>query len=128
MDMVKIYLTRPFMRWMQKSGVSEVALLQAVEEMEGGLIDANLGGFLFKKRVALSGRGKRSGARTIVASKLAGRWLFLVGFLKSEQSNIDSDELKALQELAKDYLALDKSAVEILLAQSAWTEIKNVER
>ncbi len=125
--MAKIFLTRPFVRWMQKSDVSEVALVQAVEEMEAGLVDANLGGNLFKKRVALAGRGKRSGARTIVASRLTGRWIFLVGFLKSEQSNIDSDELKALQELAKNYLTLDESAVETLLAQGLWTEIKNVE-
>lgn len=49
MDTAKIFLTRPFVRWMQKSGVSEVALVQAVEEVEAGLVDANLGGNLFKK-------------------------------------------------------------------------------
>ena len=45
-----------------------------------GLIDANLGGHLVKKRVALRGRGKRAGARTIVATKFEERWVFLFGF------------------------------------------------
>nr|WP_263469118.1 type II toxin-antitoxin system RelE/ParE family toxin [Stenotrophomonas sp. CFS3442] len=32
--------------------------------MEGGLVDADLGGGIFKKRVALPGRGKRGSVRT----------------------------------------------------------------
>lgn len=57
-----------------------------------------------KKRVALRGKGKRGGARTIVAPKLAERWFFLYGFSKNERSNIVKDELRALQEVAKDLL------------------------
>jgi hypothetical protein len=37
--------------------------------MEQGLIDADLGGGLFKKRIALPGRGKSGGARTLIATK-----------------------------------------------------------
>ncbi|MFY9138571.1 MAG: type II toxin-antitoxin system RelE/ParE family toxin, partial [Zwartia sp.] len=33
--------------------------------MTHGLIDADLGGGILKKRVGLSGRGKRGGARTL---------------------------------------------------------------
>ena len=36
--------------------------------MERGLIDANLGGGIIKKRVPLPGRGKRGSARTLVAT------------------------------------------------------------
>jgi hypothetical protein len=35
--------------------------------MNDGLWDANLGGEVYKKRVALSGRGKRGGARRLVS-------------------------------------------------------------
>jgi hypothetical protein len=59
---------------MRKAGLSDEVLRKAVDEMVNGLVDADLGGHVVKKRVALSGQGKRGGARTIVATKLADRW------------------------------------------------------
>jgi hypothetical protein len=52
-------MTRYFSRWLSKTDLSIEALCRAVEEMERGLIDANLGGGIMKKRVGLPGRGKR---------------------------------------------------------------------
>ncbi|MCI0410661.1 MAG: type II toxin-antitoxin system RelE/ParE family toxin, partial [Acidobacteria bacterium] len=50
------------------------ALHEAVSEIEQGLIDADLGGHVVKKkRVGLPGRVKRGGAGTIVATKLETR-------------------------------------------------------
>jgi hypothetical protein len=39
--------------------------------MAAGLIDADLGGGVLKKRVGLAGRGKRGGVRTLVATAIA---------------------------------------------------------
>lgn len=125
--MTEIYVTRPFIRWMRKADISNDVLLLAVTEMQSGLIDADLGRHVFKKRVAVQGRGKRSGARTIVASNHNDRWIFLLGFLKSEQANIDVDEVKAIQELASDYLALNKAEVAVMLASKAWTRLNSNE-
>jgi hypothetical protein len=61
--------------------------------------------------VALQGRGKSAGARTIVATKFEQRWIFLFGFEKNERSNIDANELKVLQELAASLLDLDQQAI-----------------
>jgi hypothetical protein len=55
-----------------------------------------LGGSVYKKRVPLPGRGKRGGARILVATKHANRWFLLYGFGKNEQGNIDDRELAAL--------------------------------
>ena len=96
---------------MRKSQVTDLDILGATEEMVQGLIDANLGGYLVKKRVALRGRGKSAGARTIVATKFEQRWIFLFGFEKNERSNIDANELKVLQELAASLLDLDQQAI-----------------
>ena len=68
--MQRIFRTRTFSRWLRKSGVSDSDLTGAVEEMMQGLVDAELGGHLFKKRVAVPGRGKRGGARTILATRM----------------------------------------------------------
>lgn len=74
--------------------------------MAQGLVDADLGGHVLKKRLPLQGRGKRGGARTLVATKLADRWFFLFGFGKNEQATISKTELRALQTLAHDLLGL----------------------
>ncbi|MGH8575764.1 MAG: type II toxin-antitoxin system RelE/ParE family toxin [Gammaproteobacteria bacterium] len=101
---------------MRKMGLSDATLCGPVPEMEHGLIDADLGG-LVKKRVALPGRGKRGGARTIVATNRGDRWFFLYGFGKNERANIDRDELRFFQEVAKELVGLD--AVQITAALSA---------
>jgi len=90
---------------MKKAGLSDAALHQAVIEMTQGLIDGNLGGGVMKERVALPGRGKRSGARTIVAPRLKERGFFLYGFAKNERSTIDKDELRVFQEMAQELLS-----------------------
>ncbi len=107
----EVFVTKTFARWMRKSQVTDLDILGATEEMVQGLIDANLGGHLVKKRVALRGRGKSAGARTIVATKFEQRWIFLFGFEKNERSNIDANELKVLQELAVSLLDLDPQAI-----------------
>lgn len=74
-------------------------------EMTQGLIDADLGGGIVKKRVGLAGRGKRGGARTLVATNKGNRWFFVYGFEKNDRANIADDELEALQDIAKQLLA-----------------------
>ena len=59
---------------------------------------------MVKKRVALSGRGKRGGVRTLVAFRQEEKTFFIFGFAKNERANISSDELRALKFLAKELL------------------------
>ena len=101
---------------MRKNKIAHQELFSAAAEMAQGLIDADLGGHVVKKRVAVGGRGRRSGARTIVATNFGNKWIYIFGFEKNERSNIDTSELKALQELAKTLLELniDKTSAAIL--------------
>ena len=46
---------------MRKTELTDSALCDAVAEMAQGLIDADLGGGVVKKRIGLAGRGKRGG-------------------------------------------------------------------
>jgi hypothetical protein len=59
---------------------------EAVAEMVQGLVDADLGGGIVKKRVALPGRGKRSGARTLVVTNKGKRWFFVFGCEKNDRA------------------------------------------
>jgi len=99
-----IFKTRQFDRWASKEGVADPVLATAVAELECGLVDADLGGHVVKKRVALPGRGKRGGARTLLTYRLGDRAFFVYGFAKSERDNIDEKELKALKQLALSLL------------------------
>lgn len=123
--MRRVFRTKSFTRWMRKSGLSDSALSAAVSEMASGLVDADLGGYLVKKRVALPGKGKRGGARTIVATRLAGRWFFLYGFGKNERANIYAAELRALQEVANDLLGLNDRELAKALTSGVLVEVSD---
>jgi hypothetical protein len=123
--MRRVFKTRTFTRSMKKAELTDIALCVAVEEMSQGLVDADLGGNVVKKRVALPGHGKRGGARTIVATKMAARWFFLFGFSKNERSNIDRDELRALQEVANELLGFTDQQLTIALDTGEILEICN---
>ena len=101
---MQIYKTRQFEKWASKEGLADQVLVTAVAEMENGLIDADLGGHVVKKRVALPGRGKSGGARTLLAYRLGDRAFFVYGFAKNERDNIDDRELKVLKQLASGLL------------------------
>jgi len=77
-----MFKTRTFARWSRKAQISDKALLKAVAEMAAGLVDADLGGSVYKKRVPLPGRGKSGGARILVATRHVNRWFLLYGFGK----------------------------------------------
>ncbi len=103
--MKRVFKTRYFSRWMRKAELTDSTLCEAVTEMSQGLIDADLGGGVVKKRIGLAGRGKRGGARTLVATNKGNRWFFVYGFEKNERANIADDELEALQDIAGELLA-----------------------
>lgn len=102
--MRRVFKTRHFNRWMRKTALTDRVLCEAVAEMEKGLIDADLGGGVVKKRIALPGRGKSGGSRTLVATNKGDRWFFLFGFEKNERSNVTDAELEGLREIAKQLL------------------------
>ena len=96
---------------MRKTDLTQEALCLAISEMENGLIDAELGGGIVKKRVALPGRGKRGGARTLVATNKGSLWFFVFGFEKVKRcrrfamptkSKETSRILDAVHETARD--------------------------
>jgi hypothetical protein len=121
--MQRVFKTRSFVRWARKAGLSDLALCHAVAEMVGGLIDADLGGGVVKKRVALPGRGKSGGSRALVATNKADRWLFIFGFEKNERANVSDKELQALQIAAADLLKLTAEQLNSAVTQEILQEI-----
>ncbi len=104
---MRIFKTKSVNQWAIKERITDSELLQAIREIEQGLIDADLGGNVYKKRVSYQGRGKRSGARTFIAFKVKDKAFSVYGFAKNQQDNINQRELKALKKLAKELLRYD---------------------
>ena len=101
---MRIFKIRGFSKWAAQEGVVDNVLRQVVAEMERGLVGTNLGGQVFKKRVALSGRGKRSGVRTLLAYRIGSKAFFIYGFAKNVKDNVSPRELKALKANSELYL------------------------
>lgn len=119
----RVFKARTFARWSRKAGLPDRTLCAAVVEIAAGLVDANLGGNVDKKRVPISGRGKSGGARVLVATRLAERWFFLFGFAKNERGTIDEPELTALQMTAEALLDMDPRSLENAIQAGELTEI-----
>ena len=121
---MQIFQTKWFAHWADKEGISSQVLCSAVAEINQGLVDANLGGHVIKKRVALGGRGKSCGVRTLLAVKMSDKAFFMYGFAKNQQSNITDKELKALKLLAAKLLAYDSRQLAIAIAAQELYEVR----
>jgi len=121
--MARVFKTHDFQRWMRKTDLLDAVLCSAVAEMIAGLIDAVLGGGVVKKRVALPGRGKRGGARTLLATNQDTRWFFILGFAKNERDNVSEAELEVLQAVAADLLVRTDAQLDQAIDGGALLEI-----
>ena len=99
--------TKWFSKWARKQKISDTKLLSVIEDMKNNLSIVNLGGGLFKVRVGSENGGKSSGYRTIVVYREDDRAVMIYGFMKKEQENLSTDELKSFKTLSKDILSLN---------------------
>jgi len=124
---MQVYKSKWFSKWADKEDLTDSDLSAAVKEMANGVIDADLGGHVMKKRVALQGQGKSNGARTLLAFKVGDKAFFMYGFAKNQQDNISPKELKALKLMAKHVLSYTPAQLSVALSAGEFIEVKNDE-
>lgn len=124
MATARIFTTKTFSKWQRKTGMGDQSLIKAIQEIQSGLVDAQLAKGLVKKRVAQSGRGKQSSPRTLVATYFEDRWFFIFGFLKNEKSNITAKELQWLMSFARQLLDLRDDELSMAIEAGELCEIK----
>ncbi len=124
---MQVYKSKWFTKWADKEDLTDRDLSAAVEEMANGLIDADLGGHVMKKRVALQGQGKSGGARTLLAFKVGEQAFFMYGFAKNQQDNISAKELKALKAIAKQVLGYTPVQLKMVLNAGEFIEVNHDE-
>lgn len=121
---VEVFKRKDFARWQAGEKLPDTDLCAAVKEMESGLVEASLGGLLYKKRVARAGGGKSGGYRTVLSARIGSRYVFLHGFPKSAKANISEDERKALQFAGKAFLDLSVADLATALKIGVLLEVR----
>jgi hypothetical protein len=124
---MRVFKNKWFNRWARNEKISDATLRKTSEAIISGHVEADLGGSLFKKRIAKAGTGESGGYRTIVGYKRPNteRIIFLYAFGKNERANISHKEEAALSITAEAFIsATDKQVSELLEKGSVW-EVKS---
>lgn len=121
--MTRILKVKDFSRWQARDCLPDDALCKAIQEMESGLIDADLGGCLYKKRVARPRGGKSGGFRTLLSARIGNRYVFLHGYSKSEKANITLSEKRAMQYSGKVFLELTGKSLALAINSNVLVEV-----
>ena len=120
---MRVFKTKPFVRFAGREGIDEATLCDAVRRAEHGVVDADLGGGVIKQRIARPGQGRARGFRSIVLFRRGERAFFVHGFAKSHRANLRPDERKAFQALADALLGLDDAEVAAAMANGTIREV-----
>jgi hypothetical protein len=120
-----IYKNRWFAKFASREGISDAALVAAVEQANSGLIDADLGGGLIKQRVAREGSGKSGGYRALLFFRHEDRAVFAFGFAKSSKANLNAVELRTYKQAAKIVLALTQAQIDTEVREERLFEVND---
>ena len=107
------------MRFARRFGIDNQELWDTVN----GNFDADLGGGVFKYRLAREGEGLSGGARALIALKVGRRAVLMFGFEKKDMANIKPDELRAYRKAAKIYLGYSEEEITAIVKEKALFEI-----
>lgn len=126
---MRVFKNKWFVRWARLEDVPDSVLLQAAMEIVAGQVEADLGGCLFKKRLAREGSGKRGSYRVLIGYKKpnAERVVFLYAFAKNARANISDKEKEALSLVAEAFVSATDAQVGLLLKAGSIVEVQHHE-
>ena len=123
---MRAFKGKQFSRWAAGEGIGDADLCRAAAEAFDGQYDADLGGYLFKKRIARQDGGKSGGYRTILGFRKSDskRIFFLYGFPKNVRSNITTKERSALSANASALVGTTDKQIDELKAKGTILELE----
>ncbi|MDR1247924.1 MAG: type II toxin-antitoxin system RelE/ParE family toxin [Treponema sp.] len=120
---MRIFKNMWFSRYAAKEGIQDNELRDIVNVLESGQAEANLGGGVYKVRLARSGEGKSGGYRIIVVFRSGDRTFFRYGFAKSSRAAISEKEERNHKRTAKVLLSLNDEQLDALVKTGYHTEL-----
>jgi hypothetical protein len=126
---VRIFKNTWFTKFAGKEGITDDELRELVNRLEAGqsrqqVGGADLGGGVYKMRLARPGEGKAGGYRVIVFFRSEERTFYEYCFAKSNRANISRKELKAFKKAAKKYLFMPPDQIRGQIEQGQLIEIQ----
>ena len=121
---MKAYKLKSFTRFARHENITDQLLRTALADVVEGRAAANLGGNVYKVRVAREGAGKRGGFRVLLCLQLGDRAFFLMGFAKSSLENISQTDLVALKRQAEILLTLRDEVIAGMLRDGSLEELE----
>jgi hypothetical protein len=124
-----VFVVPQVSKLVRKERLPEAALCRAAREVLAGTLgagEADLGGGLFKKRVARPGGGKSGGYRAIVAYRRprTERVLFAYAFPKNAAATLTPVGHEALAKVAGVFVATNEERLAVLLAAGDVAEVR----
>lgn len=89
------------------------------------LIDANLGGNVYKKPIGRQGQCKSGAHRTLLLMKRNDKVIFAYGFAKGEKDNITKNELEGFKIMAEAFLNLTNEQINTLINNRNLVELEH---
>jgi len=123
----RVFKYTRFSRFAGKESITDQELLEVVNQLEAEQADANLGGGVYKVRIARPGEGKSGGHRVIVYFRNEYRAFFSYGFSKNDKGSISGKELKRFKEDAKDQFSYTDEEIKRYLRNGSLIEITEEE-
>ena len=121
---MRIFKTTWFTRFANKEGITDDELREMVSQLEAGQADADLGGDVYKIRLARPGEGKSGGYRVVVFFRSEELTFYVYGFAKSDRANISRKELAKLKKQAKSLLFMSNVQIETALKEGVLNEVQ----
>lgn len=119
---MRIFKIKWFSKFADKENISDVDLKDIARQVENGQAK-NLGGDVFKIRLARPGKGKSGGYRLILFFRQGDKTFFKYAYPKSSRDNIDDKELQQFKVNAKFYFSLSDNEIENQVSDGYFTEI-----
>ena len=120
---MRVFKNTRFARFARKEDISDDELRDVVKQLEAGQPDADLGGDVYKMRIARPGEGKAGGYRVIVFFRSEDRTFFEYGFAKSDRDNIDEGDLRVFKKRAKKVFSLTDEEIRVRLKNRSFIEV-----
>ena len=109
---MRIFKNTWFTRFASKEGITDGELREMVNLLEEGQSDADLGGGVYKMRLARPGEGKSGGYRVIVFYRSGNRTFYAYGFAKAGMDNISERQLRDFKRMAKIFFEYTESQLD----------------
>ncbi len=121
---MRVFKGNWFNRFAKKEKIGDNILRHISKLLDEGQFDADLGGGVFKQRLARPGKGKSSGYRLVIFFRKGERTFFIYAYPKSSLANITGEELRDYKKLAKHFLYLTDEQLNIMIEDAIFQEIK----